>query len=73
VAAKDSEDATKAITLTVSQTDGVQAKRDGAVADDEVDIGETAPAPKKVAKKKEVAAPSASEADLASIVDDWDD
>ena len=43
------------------------------VADDEVDIGETAPAPKKVAKKKEVAAPSASEADLASIVDDWDD
>mgnify|MGYP000716141275 CR=1 FL=1 len=29
--------------------------------------------PKKVAKKKEVAAPSANEADLASIVDDWDD
>ena len=58
VASKDSEDAIKAITLTVSQTDKVQAIRDGAVADDEVDIGETAPAPKKVAKKKEVAAPS---------------
>ena len=73
VASKDSEDANKAITLTVSQTDKVQAIRDGAVADDEVDIGETAPAPKKVAKKKEVAAPSSEEADLSSIVDDWDD
>ena len=73
VAAKDSEDAIKAITLTVSQTDKVQAIRDGAVADDEVDIGETAPAPKKVAKKKEVVAPSSEEADLSSIVDDWDD
>jgi hypothetical protein len=72
VASKDSEDAIKAITLTVSQTDGIQAIRDGAVADDEVDIGETAPAPKKVAKKKEVAAPSSEEADLSSIVDDWD-
>ena len=73
VASKDSEDAIKAITLTVSQTDKVQAIRDGAVADDEVDIGETAPAPKKVAKKKEVAAPSSEEADLSSIVDDWED
>jgi hypothetical protein len=73
VASKNSEDAIKAITLTVSQTDKVQAIRDGAVADDEVDIGETAPAPKKVAKKKEVAAPSSEEADLSSIVDDWDD
>jgi hypothetical protein len=73
VAIKDSDDAIKAITLTVSQTDGVQAKRDGAVQEDEVDIREPAPAPKKVAKKKEVAAPSSEEADLASIVDDWDD
>ena len=73
VAMKDSEDAIKAITLTVSQTDGVQAKRDGAVQEDEVDIREPVPAPKKVAKKKEVAAPSDEEADLASIVDDCDD
>ena len=72
VAMKDSEDAIKAITLTVSQTDGVQAKR-WAVQEDEVDIREPVPAPKKVAKKKEVAAPSDEEADLASIVDDWDD
>ena len=35
VAMKDSEDAIEAITLTVSQTDGVQAKRDGAVQEDE--------------------------------------
>ena len=73
VAIKDSDDAIKAITLTVSQTDGVQAKRDGAVQEDEVDIREPAPAPKKVAKKKEVAAPSSEEAYLASNVDDWDD
>ncbi len=73
VAIKDSDDATRAITLTVSQTDGVQANRDGAVQEDEVDIREPAPAPKKVAKKKEVAAPSNEEADLASIVEDWDD
>ena len=31
------------------------------------------PEPVKVAKKKEVVAPSANEADLASIVDNWDD
>ena len=72
VSMKDSEDAIKAITLTVSQTDKVQAQRDGAVAEDEINI-DAAPEPVKVAKKKEVAAPSANEADLASIVDDWDD
>ena len=61
-----------AITLTVSQTDKVSVKRDdGKVADDEIDL-DAVPEPVKVAKKKEVAAPSA-EADLASIVDDWDD
>jgi len=31
------------------------------------------PEPVKVAKKKEVVAPSSNEADLATIVDDWDD
>ena len=72
VAMKDSDDAIKAITLTVSQTDKVSVKRDdGKVADDEIDL-DAVPEPVKVAKKKEVAAPSA-EADLASIVDDWDD
>tara|TARA_R110000787_G_scaffold4066_7_gene15829 strand:+ start:2687 stop:3565 length:879 start_codon:yes stop_codon:yes gene_type:complete len=72
VAMKDSDDAIKAITLTVSQTDKVSVKRDGPVADDEVDL-DAVPEPTKVAKKKEVAAPSAAEADLSSIVDDWDD
>ena len=76
---KESEDAIKAITLTVSQTDGVQAKRDGEVKEDEVDIfaasntvtvSSKEPEPKKVAKKEE-AAPS--EDDLASIVGEWDD
>jgi hypothetical protein len=69
VAIKDSEDAIKAITLTVSQTDKVE--RNGSVAADENDL-DAVPEPKKVAKKKEVAAPSADEADLSSIVDDWD-
>jgi len=67
IKARDSEDAVRAITLTVAQTDGVQAKRDGEVQEDEVDIGETVPKPKKVAKKKEVTAPS-SDDDLESIV-----
>ena len=69
IKARDSEDAVRAITLTVAQTDGVQAKRDGEVQEDEVDIGETVPKPKKVAKKKEVTAPSSSD-DLESIVGD---
>jgi len=69
IKARDSEDAVRAITLTVAQTDGVQAKRDGEVQEDEVDIGETVPKPKKVAKKKEVTAPS-SDDDLESIVGD---
>jgi len=69
IKARDSEDAVRAITLTVAQTDGVQAKRDGEVQEDEVDIRETVPKPKKVAKKKEVTAPS-SDDDLESIVGD---
>ena len=69
IKARDSDDAIRAITLTVAQTDGVQAKRDGEVAEDEVDIGETVAAPKKVSKKKEVAAPS-SDDDLEAIVGD---
>ena len=76
--ARDSEDAKKAITFTVSQADGVQAVRDGDVGEDEVSIFPTKEAapepvaePKKVAKKSE-AAPT-EEADLASIVGEWDD
>lgn len=72
VSLKDSDDAIKAITLTVSQTDKVAARRDGGeVAADEIDL-DAVPEPVKVAKKKEVAAPS-TQADLSAIVDDWDD
>lgn len=76
VKAKDSAEAIDAITLTVSQADGVQA-RGGVVKDDEVDIydppqSKPEPQPKKVAKKKEVPAPSDDD-DLSAIVDDWDD
>jgi hypothetical protein len=44
-----------ALTLTVSQADGVQAKRDGAVGDDEVDIAD--PKGEKAAKAKAKAKP----------------
>ena len=71
VAMKDSEDAIKAITLTVSQTDKVQRK--GEASDTVESGGEAEAEPKKVAKKAEVAAPPADEADLSSIVDGWDD
>lgn len=73
---KDSDEAIKAITLTVAQTDGV--KKDapsGTKAYDprkqaiEVDDG-VPEEPKKTTKK---AAPPVAEADLSSIVDNWDD
>lgn len=75
VAAKDSPEAIKAITLTVSQTDGVRAKdspkaaakKAAPVEDDEEVIEE----PKKTATKK--AAPEVVDSELASIVSDWDD
>jgi hypothetical protein len=76
VSMKDSDDAIKAITLTVSQTDKVETKRNGSVAKQEttleVSLADDTPEPKKVAKKKEVVAPSADEVDLSSIVDKWD-
>ena len=74
---KDSEAAIKAITLTVSQTDNVQKKEKvadkpkaakPAVEDDDEEVIEE---PKKTTAKK--AAPVVEEADLASIVDNWDD
>jgi len=85
--AKDSDDAQRAVTLTVSQTDNVQAKRDGAVGDDEVDTSN--PAPKKSKsksnnvladdveepKKAKTASKKAEpvDEDLADLVDGWDD
>lgn len=49
IAKRGSEEVQEAITLTVSQADNVQKKRDGGVADDEVDINAK---PKKTATKK---------------------
>lgn len=75
---KDSEEAIKAITLTVSQTDGVKkekglsekpsAKKNFVVEDaDEDEVEE----PKKASSKK-VEAPKPA-ADLSALVGDWDD
>lgn len=80
VKAKDSEEAIKAITLTVSQTDGVQkkekaiserpsAKKDFKVEDED---GEVVEEPKKVEAKKTKDEPKPA-ADLSSLVDAWDD
>lgn len=80
VKAKDSEDAIKAITLTVAQTDGVQkqgkaiseqpsAKKDFKVEDED---GEVVEEPKKVEVKKTKDEPKPA-ADLSSLVDAWDD
>lgn len=80
VKAKDSEDAIKAITLTVAQTDGVQkqgkaiseqpsTKKDFKVEDED---GEVVEEPKKVEVKKTKDEPKPA-ADLSSLVDAWDD
>ena len=75
VALKDSPEAIEAITLTVSQADGVQA-REGEVKEKKAEKAppksDPEPEPKKVSKKAEGAAPPPDE-DLASIVEDWDD
>ncbi len=80
VVAKDSEEAIKAITLTVAQTDG--AKKDSTagtknynpakekiVVDDEDEVEE----PKKVQAKKTPPPETKSTADLSALVADWDD
>ena len=59
--------------------DGFSVEEDdaSAVFEDVIDSApveaDEIPEPKKVAKKKEVAAPSNEEGDLAALVDDWDD
>lgn len=67
---KDTDEAIRAITTTVAQTDKVQ-KEEPPLAEDEVDIDDVpAPKPKKVSKKA-VAAP-ADATDLGSILDEWE-
>jgi hypothetical protein len=80
VAAKDTEEAIKAITLTVAQTDGVKKKdsaagtknynpaKDKIVVDDEDEVEE----PKKVEAKKAAPAGNAK-ADISTLVAEWDD
>lgn len=78
VKAKDSEEAIKAITLTVAQTDGVQktktiseqpsAKKDFKIDEADEEVAE----PKKVEAKKSKEEPKPA-ADLSSLVDAWDD
>lgn len=81
VAAKDTEEAIDAITLTVAQTDGAQkntsaggskaynpAKEKIEVDSEEDEIEE----PKKVSSKKATTEPAAK-VDLSKLVQDWDD
>lgn len=80
VKAKDSEDAIKAITLTVAQTDGVKkekaiserpsTKKEFKVEDED---GEVVEEPKKVEAKKTPKEEPRPTADLSSLVDSWDD
>jgi hypothetical protein len=82
VTAKDSEDAIKAITLTVSQTDGVQ-KSDSAAgtknynpAKEKIEIDadpEEVEEPKKVTAKKPAPAETRPTTDISALVADWDD
>ena len=54
------------------EEDDVSAIFENAVDTAPAEVDEI-PEPKKVAKKKEVAAPSNEEDDLSALVDDWDD
>lgn len=76
VAAKDSEEAIDAITLTVSQTDGVQKKSAGGTESynpkkDAIEIVDDEEEPKKAASAKDPA--PAPKANLKALVSDWDD
>ena len=81
VTAKGSEDATKAITLTVAQTDGVKKKDSPAgtkafnPAKDKIEIDEddAVEEPKKVEAKKATAVSTAPKANISALVAEWDD
>jgi hypothetical protein len=81
VAAKDSEDAIKAITMTVAQTEGAKKKDSAAgtknynptkekIAIDEDDEVEE---PKKVEAKKTAKPAESSKANISALVAEWDD
>lgn len=81
VAAKDSEEAIKAITMSVAQTDGVKKKDSAAgtknynpaketiIVDSEDEVAE----PKKVQSKKTAAVEESPKANISALVAEWDD
>jgi len=81
VAVKDSEDAIKAITLTVAQTDGAKKKdsatetksynpaKEKIIVDDEDEVEE----PKKVAATKTAMVSTDPKANISALVAQWDD
>lgn len=81
VAAKDSEDAIKAITLTVAQTDGVKKKDSASGTKNynpakekiEIDEEEVVAEPKKVETKKAAAPETDHKANISALVAEWDD
>jgi len=67
------DDVTRALTMTVSQSDGVKGgapKAEPKKSNNVLASDEPVEEPKKVAKKEEV---KASNDDLGALVDDWDD
>jgi hypothetical protein len=81
VAAKDSPEAIKAITLTVAQTDGVKKKDSPAgtkafnPAKDKIEIDEddAVEEPKKVEAKKAATVSAEPKASVSALVAEWDD
>jgi len=81
VVAKDSEDAIKAVTMTVAQTDGAKKKdseagtknynpaKEKIIVDDEDEVVE----PKKVETKKTAKPAEGPKADISALVSQWDD
>ena len=68
---KDSKDAVSAVTMTVSQTDGVKEKPKAALPKPEpVEEAEAVEEPKKTASKK---SPVGAEPKLEDLVGEWDD
>ena len=67
---KDSDEAIKAVTLTVAQTDGVKDKPKPALAKPVAEEVEAVEEPKKAAPKKPAVA---NEPSLDSLVGEWDD
>lgn len=82
VVARESEDAKKAITFTVSQTDGVQTKNRPAGTEgfnpkkDDIEIDsddEEVAEPKKVEAKAKPKAAAEDKPGVAALIDNWDD